>query len=242
MTGPLLLFPERAPIGYVTVAGVRQPVFISSEFFRSLAGTIARLGGSTASSITDSELASYIRLMSAEAQEPDYMVPLVSGVESELGIEPSWPMQMMPVSEAQTSWPMQIMPAGDDEAWPPIVMQPSTTVDSGFYTPTLTNVANLTASTAYKCQWLRVDDTVMVSGKVDVDPTAAASTQLGISLPQPSRFAAEQDCCGTAFAKAIANQGAAILADAVNDRAQMEWIAVDLTNQAMYFTFFYEVL
>src|SRR5574341_1241568 len=103
---------------------------------------------------------------------------------------------------------------------------------SGVYTPTLTNVANLAASTAYECQWMRVGELVTVSGKADVDPTAAASTQLGISLPIPSNFGAAEDCGGVAFSPAVANQGAAILADATNNRAQMEWIAVDLSNRA----------
>lgn len=115
-------------------------------------------------------------------------------------------------------------------------------LDSGHYTPTLTNVLNLAASTAFQCQWLRVGNTVHVSGRVDVDPTAAGSTQLGITLPVASNLGAAEDCAGCAFASGIAGQGAAILADATNDRAQMQWVAVDLTNQPMYFTFTYEVL
>ena len=113
----------------------------------------------------------------------------------------------------------------------------------GAYTPTLTNVANLDASTAYECQYLKVGRTVTVSGKVDVDPTApAASTQLGITLPIASNFGATEDCAGAAFASAIAGQGAAILGDATNDRAQMTWVAGDVTNQPMYFTFTYQVI
>lgn len=114
---------------------------------------------------------------------------------------------------------------------------------SGVYTPTLTNAANLDASTAYVCQYLRVNNIVMVSGKVDVNPTlAATSTGLGISLPIASNFGATEDCCGAAFASGIAGQGAAILADSINDRAQMQWIAGDLTNQAMYFSFIYRII
>ena len=114
---------------------------------------------------------------------------------------------------------------------------------SGVYTPTLTNVANLDASTAYECQYLRVGTTVTVSGKVDVDPTTTVTTtQLGISLPIASNLGAVEDCAGTAFASGIAGQGAAILGDATNNRAQMEWIAGDITNQAMYFQFAYQVI
>lgn len=118
-----------------------------------------------------------------------------------------------------------------------------TAIVAGTYTPTLTNVANLDGSTAFECQYLRIGSTVVVSGKVSVDPTlAATSTQLGISLPIASNFGAQEDCSGCAFASGVAGQGAAILGDSTNDRAQMQWVASDLTNQPMYFTFTYQVI
>lgn len=117
-----------------------------------------------------------------------------------------------------------------------------TATPSGTYTPTLTNVANLDGSTAYQCQFLQVGSAVIVSGKVDVDPTAAVLTQLGISLPVASNLGAAEDCAGVAFASGIAGQGAAIIGDAANNRMTMEWIAVDLTNQSHYFTCQYEIL
>ena len=114
---------------------------------------------------------------------------------------------------------------------------------AGVYTPALTNVANLDASTAYECQYLRVGNVVTVSGRVDVDPTAGAtSTQLGIALPLASNLGAPEDCAGAAFASGVASQGAAVLGDAVNNRAQMTWVSADVTNQAMYFTFQYQVI
>lgn len=116
-------------------------------------------------------------------------------------------------------------------------------INSGTYTPTLTNVANLAASTAYQCQYMQVGDVVTVSGRVDIDPTlATTSTQLGISLPVASNLGAAEDCAGTAFASGIAAQGAAILGDATNNRAQLEYISSDTTNQAMYFTFTYQII
>ena len=65
---------------------------------------------------------------------------------------------------------------------------------------------------------------------------------VGISLPIASNFAAITQCCGTAFASSIAGQGAAILGDAVNNRAQLQYIAGDVTNQAMYFSFTYRII
>ena len=114
---------------------------------------------------------------------------------------------------------------------------------SGTYTPTLTGVANVSASTAYQCQYMRIGTVVTVSGKLDIDPNlTATSTQLGISLPIASNIGAAEDCAGTAFASAIAGQGAAILGDSGNDRAQMQFISADITNQPMYFTFTYRII
>ena len=112
------------------------------------------------------------------------------------------------------------------------------------YTPTLTNVANIAASTAYQCQYLRVGNSVTVSGRVDIDPTlATTATQLGISLPIASAIGAVEDIAGVAFGPAVASLGAAILGDITNDRAQLEYISLsDVTNQAMYFIFTYQII
>lgn len=119
----------------------------------------------------------------------------------------------------------------------------TTNLVAGTYTPTLTNVANLDASTAFQCTYLRVGNTVTVSGRVDIDPTAATtSTQLGISLPVASAITTANQCGGTAASPTIVSQSAAIMSDATNDRAQLEYISTDTTNQPMYFTFTYQVL
>jgi hypothetical protein len=116
-------------------------------------------------------------------------------------------------------------------------------VGASTYTPTLSNVANLDASTAYECQYARIASFVVVSGKVAVDPTLAATlTKLGISLPVASNLGAAEDCAGVAFASGIAGQGAAIVADPTNDRAQLEFISGDMTNQPMFFIFAYSVI
>lgn len=111
------------------------------------------------------------------------------------------------------------------------------------WTPTLTNAANLGASTAYECLYIRLGNIVVVAGRVSVDPTTPATpTELGISLPVASNFAAVEDAAGVAFATAIAGQGASIEADAANDRLAMKWIAGDVTNQPMNFVAAYEVI
>ncbi len=111
---------------------------------------------------------------------------------------------------------------------------------SGTYTPTLTGVTNVAASTAYACQYLRVGKVVHVSGQVDIDPTAGAATELGISLPIPAAFTANRQLAGTAVSSAVA-ESAAIRADATNDRAQLVWTATSTANNSWFFTFTYLV-
>lgn len=114
---------------------------------------------------------------------------------------------------------------------------------SGTYTPTLTNVLNVSSSTAYLCQYMRVGSVVTVSGKYDITPTAAASTtRLGISLPIASNFAAGQDLGGVAASVAIASEVGGIIADTTNDRAQVNFITTTTTANSMYFTFTYRII
>ncbi len=115
-------------------------------------------------------------------------------------------------------------------------------LDASTYTPTLTHSVNVAASTAYVCQYLRVGAVVTVSGQVDIDPTVGGDTQLGLSLPIASNLASATQCAGTAVAPAVAGQCAAILGDVTNDRAIVQWQAVDTANRAFYFTFSYLVI
>lgn len=116
------------------------------------------------------------------------------------------------------------------------------TILSGTYTPSLSNTTNVTASTSYQWQYLRVGNTVTASGPVDVDPTAAGQVVLGISLPIASDFGADEDCSGVGAAIAVASQSAGIHADTTNNRATLEWIAVDTANRKMYCTMTYQVI
>lgn len=112
----------------------------------------------------------------------------------------------------------------------------------GTYTPTLTNVTNLDGSTAQLSHYVRLGSMVIVMGFAGVDPTAAGSTELGISLPIASNFAANTQLIGVAAALAISGQSAGILADVTNDRARMIWNAVDTTNNNMFYLFMYLIV
>jgi len=112
---------------------------------------------------------------------------------------------------------------------------------SGTYTPTLTNVANVAASTAYSCQYSRVGTVVTVSGEVDIDPTTTLTlTQLGISLPIASNLTATNELGGTSADDL--NTAARVAGDATNNRAEIRMTPVDVTNRRFSFTFTYRVL
>lgn len=111
------------------------------------------------------------------------------------------------------------------------------------YQPTLTAVANVAASTAYtSTMWKREGNTVYVSGRLEVTPTAAASTdtQLGISLPIASNFSGANDAAGVASSSF--GMVAAIFSDAANDRAVLRFPAPNTSNNVMSFSFQYRVL
>lgn len=118
----------------------------------------------------------------------------------------------------------------------------SALLQSGVYTPTLSNVSLINASTAYECQYLRVGNTVTVSGRVDIHPTAALTTiELGISLPIASNFGALSDCAGTTASPGF-QEAMPINADIANDRAKIDGLSATATNHAVYFTFTYQVI
>jgi hypothetical protein len=116
-------------------------------------------------------------------------------------------------------------------------------LSAGIYTPTLTNDANLSASTAYSCQYIRVGGVVTVSGRVDIDPIASATdTRLGISLPIASAFANVHECAGCGVSPGVSGQCAAVVADVANGRATLQWLSADVAAHSLDFTFTYRVL
>lgn len=90
------------------------------------------------------------------------------------------------------------------------------TLAQGTWTPTLTNGASMTASTAYACQYSRVGNTVHVSGKVDVTLSSGTGSAVSLTLPIASNFASDGQAGGTWCSNLTAN--GRVVADAANDR------------------------
>jgi hypothetical protein len=111
------------------------------------------------------------------------------------------------------------------------------------YTPTLTNVTNVAASTTKICTYTRVGKIVTVTGYILVDvTTTATASQIDISLPIASDLTVDTDLNGVAsHAQASAAYATGrIVGDVTNNRANVLWYAgADGANREMSFTFTY---
>lgn len=115
-------------------------------------------------------------------------------------------------------------------------------VGYGSYTPTLTNTTNLDGSTANLTRYTRVGDHVHVFGQLSIDPTAAADTVLGISLPVASNIGNSYELAGTAATNSAVVESFMIYGDAANNRATLQGLAATTANHTISFQFSYPVL
>jgi hypothetical protein len=99
------------------------------------------------------------------------------------------------------------------------------TLASGSYTPTLTAAANIDAATPQTAQYLRVGNTVTVSGIITIDPTTANTlTALDMTIPIASAFSVIADCGGTAVTPDdVVLQAAALYANPGNGQVRLQF-------------------
>lgn len=130
-----------------------------------------------------------------------------------------------------------ILQSNGNTVWEVVQVQ-----EQGTYTPTLTNVANLDASTANTTYYRRTGgllgaSSITIWGQVSVDPTANTTlTKLGISLPVASNLTTAFQCGGVGSSTVVGQTGG-ILGDATNDRAELDFISTDTASRAMQFQF-----
>jgi enamine deaminase RidA (YjgF/YER057c/UK114 family) len=109
-------------------------------------------------------------------------------------------------------------------------------VYSSTWTPTLTAVTNVAASTASEGQFMRVGNVVTFSGQVAIDPTIVGNTALRMTLPVASNFASTRQAAGTFAPAAFADENVgAILADTTNDELLLRYVAKVITNTTFQF-------
>jgi hypothetical protein len=83
-----------------------------------------------------------------------------------------------------------------------ITIPPQQSITSGTYTPSWSGLANVDSVTAFSCQYMRVGDTVTVSGWVTINATVDnTSTTLSFSLPINSNTTSVNYLNGTGVAQ-----------------------------------------
>jgi hypothetical protein len=118
---------------------------------------------------------------------------------------------------------------------------------SGTYTPTETSTGNLDSTpVALEAQYMRVGNTVTVSGQVTIDPTTTAtSTSFRLSLPIASNFGSNADAGGTGVkldATATVADAFTINADGANDEVQFAGYPIGVASGVLTYTFTYQVI
>jgi hypothetical protein len=114
-------------------------------------------------------------------------------------------------------------------------------IDSGTYTPTLTDVTNVSSSTPYACKYTKVGSMVTVSGKVGINATGALATELQMTLPIASNLGSN-DLNGTAGSDTNNVNSVRIKADPVSNEAAFIFDASASGNSIYGFVFMYEII
>lgn len=115
-----------------------------------------------------------------------------------------------------------------------------TVIEAGLYTPTLSavyNVQSLVLNGDFFYQ--RIGDVVIVSGGIQIDPTAAGTVQVNVSLPIASNFTGYYDLNGNASNPTASYPAGSIISDPTNDKAQVNIYAPDGSNQWWRLLFMY---
>lgn len=112
---------------------------------------------------------------------------------------------------------------------------------AGVYSPSDTANSNLDSATATEAQYLRVGNTVTVSGRFTADATAGGAASFELSLPVASNIGAVEDLAGMAYSR-TAGETAEITGSVANDTAVVAWTAVSTASQTWSYSFTYQVI
>lgn len=99
-------------------------------------------------------------------------------------------------------------------------------IASGDYVPTLTNTTNVAASALLDARYQRIGNTVIVFLALTIDVTAAAATELQLTLPVASDLAAVNDLTGSMASNETVGAVAQVAGDIATNRASITYTAV----------------
>jgi hypothetical protein len=114
--------------------------------------------------------------------------------------------------------------------------------EHGTYTPSETSTTNVAASTEYVNMFYRVGNKVTVSGREDIDPTAASAalTEFKLTLPIPSTLANSYDLCGTGTKQGTSQyESVQVSGDPATGKADFLFRATESANTPIYYTYTY---
>ncbi len=114
---------------------------------------------------------------------------------------------------------------------------------AGTWTPNLTHITNLDASTAQSGQYQRVGNTVTCGLHLQVDPTTiSVATEIEFTLPIATNMAAVGELAGAGGASAVVEPWGCF-ANAVADRGAAKTAAAGSTsNHNIFLTFTYRIV
>lgn len=118
-----------------------------------------------------------------------------------------------------------------------------TTANAGNYTPTGTNVTNITSSTPNNATWSRVGNVITVAGSITVTNTLAIASEVDVSLPVASNLGAATDLNGIGQSDVALSTNCIIKGDATNDRASIFFTAVGVGGTGtIFYNYQYKVI
>ncbi len=119
----------------------------------------------------------------------------------------------------------------------------TTNLVSSTFTPSATNVTNITTSTPNNATYQRIGNIVNVFGSITVTNTLAVASEVDISLPIASNLGAATDLNGTATMDSTASVNIYINGDATNNRARIFFTSAGVgQTSVIYYSFEYEVI
>jgi hypothetical protein len=118
-----------------------------------------------------------------------------------------------------------------------------TTTSGSTYTPTLTASSNVSTLVAHQCQYMRVGDTVTVSGRADCTNTGTGICAFRITLPIASNFTDTDNNQCAGVAQSVASEATAqVIADTTNDTAFLKYNGTTGLTHQFWFQFTYQLV
>lgn len=119
----------------------------------------------------------------------------------------------------------------------------TTNLVSNNFSPTSTNVTNITSSTPNNATYQRMGNIVTVFGSITVTNTLAVASEVDVSLPVASNLGAASDLNGLATMDSTASVNIYIKGDATNDRASIFFTSAGIgQTSTIYYSYQYKVI